>query len=1051
MERVRGFTLVEIMMVVVLIGVIAAAAFVFLRGGTSAAESVTSCSVEASAVRMAASRMESILSNAGYMGEVFPGAWEPVIAAEVNRFTFIANLTDPQSFGPEDTLTILSENGTITIADASGDQFMAPIPGEAAFQYFDAAGTEVTEPVMVRRIEYTFISEQGTEFTSSVSPRNLAAAHDSEMLLALFEAYKEEDQRAIETVFYDSFEFIPGYAFYDEMEASNMWVPFIVEDFEDYVQFNDNWIRMADYGYSGRGTGGAAYEGDYFLYLANYAGNPTGTQTAIWEVDLSEYDYSTPLNLNFWWARGSNVPYPDDTGLFLPVWVEDEVVVILDEDFSEFRGDGFPRGWTYWTNDYGRVEVSSAYPVNGNYLNLDTRRQGYTGTSRVMATMDLSPYAADDNITLSFNMCSRGSPNSAFVGLIGSGGISSDPVAQQNLFPGSYPAGTWTSIEIDLKDMIPAGYDLSNTKLVFGQSGTGMTIGMSNNGGVSFDNVSVSSGTDGYWDMSRKIDTPAPSYATWTERDVDLNYWAQYHGVPFSDTFYIGFQHRGNNPAWTEGLVVDLVSIQEPGWGMEGWTSGTWPGYTLCEWEPSQHAVFPSSPGVSWCFATAGSGNYQNQTTHAWLQSPEIDLTSWSPGQRIAVSFQHYYNFGTNSGNGGNVKISSDDGATWNLAIPYWGYYTASVPALGGGSGEPGWNLASPDWSDQNWQFSVIDISEYAGERIRLRFNYGIQQHSTHPPNIGWNIDMTRSRLGADWPQIRWSGQPDWQGWGWSDGFWDPSTAPSGEGSRWVGNDISGGGWIGGVLWDYRYHTNQENALVSPPIFFDSSSGNDFAYVEFFDSARFETDFDRGYFEVSAFSETANPWHSVFEIDGVWSDWYLNRFRIDPLFDAIGADNRTVVFRWRMTSDGSINEGGWNVDGIHCYTSDQLREDILRGQHIPIGESLPEALIIQDNTVSYATESQIDQIYRDITKSDDSVPEIAMMLIGEIMRGGQSPLYDSSPSVQDGLEVVSVGEMMSPPDVPAYALPGESFPNVPIDVHATLTPVDEDVFTGERR
>ncbi len=934
MKTTRGFTLVEVLVALTVIGIILAAVFFFVKGTTRGAESMEMAAT-ASETRLGAARLETLLANAGYMGEVFPGAWQPVITAEENRFTFVANLTDPQSFGPEDTVTVLSENGTVTITDASGAQFMAPVAGEAAFQYFDAAGQTADEPGMVRRIDFTLTAE-GSSAGGTAAPYNLAAAGDPAMLRDLFLEYGGgEGSRFEHVIFLEDFETPTPFAFEDHMEAGDMWVPIITEYFEDPVSWNNNWelyIEDDGYGRVRRWTDSEAYEGQSCLALDCYrTGN--STQMAVWSVDLSAYDeYSDDLRLHFFWKEFNDVLNYED-GVFLPVWVPDNQTEVVNEDFSGFRQGFVPRDWTFWSNDYGRVEVVSNYPTDGNYLNLDTRRYGYTGTSRVMVTMDLSAYAGSSDIELSFDMCSRGSPNSAFVGLIGTGGITSDPVAQQNLNPGAYPAGSWTTVTIDIDAMLPAGYDLSNTKLIFAQSGTLNTAGATYYGGISIDNVVVANGTEGYWDMSNRILAAPASFPNWTEATLDLSQAARNAGIPFSSNFLIGFSQRGTEPIDVNGIAYDQIAVEEMGWGMEGWTHGPWPGYSLSEWEPSNHAAYSGN----WCYATAGSGSYQATPTRSWLQSPVIDLTGYAPGERMAIAFFHRYSFGT-SGDGCNVKMTKDNGENWDLIVPYWGYYTASVPALGN---EPGWTGAT---GSGVWNFSVIDITEYAGEEVRLRFNYGTTGSSS---NTGWELDYTRSRAGADWPQIIWGYTPekaDWFAYTWvNSGSYDPTSTP--DGSRWAGNDM--GTW---GIWDLQYEDDQHNALITPPIVYTMDNYDTFAYMEFYASPRFESGYDYGYVQAARFSDIAphpfDDWHTFCTVNSVHSGWGHYRYRVDALPSTVFGPNRTVVFRWRMTSDGSVTEGGWNIDRLRFFSSDVWLPDVTHG---PVNGRDPGGIIETDS------------------------------------------------------------------------------------------------------
>ncbi len=921
----RGFTLVEGLIALAVLGVVLAALFFFIRGTQRAGDAVAREAAITDA-RLGAARLEDILANTGYMGDVFPGAWQPVLQADDDGLVIVANLTLTEGFGPEDTLSIRNSGGFITVRNASGEDFTPPIEGSVTFGYFDAAGLEVTDPALIRRIDFDLASGNGARVTGSVSPLNLAVCHDPEMLLAVYESYHDDGGSRLEReVFFEDFEVPTTFIFEDAMEAGWMWVPMITEDFESPASWSNKWVTWSENsnGRVRRWTNSEAYEGQSCLAL-DCETPGLSTQMAVWSVDLSGFDWTDSLRLHINW-REFNDSWDTEDGVYLTEWIPDAQVEILNEDFSEFR-NGFPRSWTFWTDDYGRVQISASWPKlpdGGNYLNLDTRRQGYTGTSRVMTTLDLSAYAGSTDLEISFDMCSRGSPNTAFVGIMGPGGITSTPVATHQLNPGAYPAGSWARITIDLDELIPVGYDLANTRIILAQQGTGATVAFNANGGVSFDNVLVSEGTSGYWDMSHKILSVPDNFPNWTTASVDLGQAAQNAGIPFSGNFLIGFAQRGDQSIPNSGIAFDQISIDNRGWGMSGWTHGPWPGYVTDEWEPSNHAAYNGA----WCFAVAGAQNYQQTPTRAWLQSPLIDLSGYPEGHRIAVAFFHRYSFGS-TGDGCNVKITNNNGESWELIVPYWGYYTAAVPAL---SMEPGWTGSN----GTNWNFSVIDITEYAGQQVRLRFNYGTVGNSSNP---GWEVDYTRSRPGADWPQIIWNmttwAMADWFAYARVlSGTADPTSTP--DGSKWAGNDMSTAWSSHGFYWNLQYENSQHNALITPPIFYNNDMGDNYAYVEFYACPRFEQNYDFGYVEVARFSEIAphqfNDWHPLATLHGTASGWGYYRFRVDNLPSTVFGTNRTVVYRWRMMSDGSIVRGGWNIDRLRFFSSDTWLPNVTHG------------------------------------------------------------------------------------------------------------------------
>ncbi|NLN85887.1 MAG: T9SS type A sorting domain-containing protein [Candidatus Cloacimonetes bacterium] len=140
-----------------------------------------------------------------------------------------------------------------------------------------------------------------------------------------------------------------------------------------------------------------------------------------------------------------------------------------------------------------------------------------------------------------------------------------------------------------------------------------------------------------------------------------------------------------------------------------GWVWGT----------PSQ--VSPYSGTKLW--ATGLSGNYPDLVSYS-LITPAYTLSQGS-----VLSLQHRYGFEANY-DGGNVSISTNDGASWTVIAPLGGYTHSSLSGLGG---EPGFS-----GSIANWQPMQFNLSQYSGQRVRFRFRMG---SDTSVNGIGWFID----------------------------------------------------------------------------------------------------------------------------------------------------------------------------------------------------------------------------------------------------------------------------------------------------------------------
>ena len=129
-------------------------------------------------------------------------------------------------------------------------------------------------------------------------------------------------------------------------------------------------------------------------------------------------------------------------------------------------------------------------------------------------------------------------------------------------------------------------------------------------------------------------------------------------------------------------------------------------------------------------WATVLGGNYVNSANWT-LTTPELTATGNTP----QLKFWHWYSFeGTTTlYDGGNVKISTDYGATWTVVTPIGGYTGNAYASTPGVGGQPIFG-----GSNQNWTEVTFDLPVIAGQRFMIRWHFGADASTVYP---GWYID----------------------------------------------------------------------------------------------------------------------------------------------------------------------------------------------------------------------------------------------------------------------------------------------------------------------
>ncbi|MCF7913432.1 MAG: carboxypeptidase regulatory-like domain-containing protein [Candidatus Cloacimonetes bacterium] len=126
-------------------------------------------------------------------------------------------------------------------------------------------------------------------------------------------------------------------------------------------------------------------------------------------------------------------------------------------------------------------------------------------------------------------------------------------------------------------------------------------------------------------------------------------------------------------------------------------------------------------------WGTALNENYPGYS-YGEIVSPEVRIFS----DDAILSFWHWYHMEENY-DGGNVKISTDNGTTWSIITPLGGYPENAIQNNNTMSDEPAYNGNCTDWIP-----ATFELGEFLGETVRLKFQFGVDSNINFE---GWFID----------------------------------------------------------------------------------------------------------------------------------------------------------------------------------------------------------------------------------------------------------------------------------------------------------------------
>jgi len=206
----------------------------------------------------------------------------------------------------------------------------------------------------------------------------------------------------------------------------------------------------------------------------------------------------------------------------------------------------------------------------------------------------------------------------------------------------------------------------------------------------------------------------AADYSNWGPKDVDIT---AYKGKKVRIAFYHISGSYNVYHGWFIDSIEMIKKVPEPTWDFEcGWDDWS---ADRGVWQVGTPTYGPSDCyNGGQCAGTVLSGKYPARTDSKLISST-IDLSGFTPGEQIFLSFMHWYSYGDDYGQA-KIQVYDESTEVWEWEEPF--------STISGTSG--GWTKHRDE-----------DISSYAGKKIRLGFYHTSGSYNVYP---GWYIDQVR-------------------------------------------------------------------------------------------------------------------------------------------------------------------------------------------------------------------------------------------------------------------------------------------------------------------
>ncbi|MDH3217453.1 MAG: immune inhibitor A, partial [Candidatus Krumholzibacteria bacterium] len=152
------------------------------------------------------------------------------------------------------------------------------------------------------------------------------------------------------------------------------------------------------------------------------------------------------------------------------------------------------------------------------------------------------------------------------------------------------------------------------------------------------------------------------------------------------------------------------------------------------DWEWGEPTAGPSDAHSGLKLWATKVGDDYSSSSNSTLDLPALQVPS--SGTYAVLSLWQWYYIETNY-DGGNVKISTDGGATWTILTPDIGYNGTGGSGNAGIPGEP----CFTGYDDDVWHKATFDLTAYKGQTVTIRLHFG---SDSSVQRVGWYVDDVR-------------------------------------------------------------------------------------------------------------------------------------------------------------------------------------------------------------------------------------------------------------------------------------------------------------------